>query len=189
MGQPMAGLDACRLHAGVSNETARAKGLANLQAIRAQEAVATYGLPRDIDPHDALREEIARTAGHVAWLGDIVASIDPDALTQGVTSVVHKEGVSDQGNDVWYDQTTSAAGASVWLSLYQAERKHLVDVCAAAIRCGLAEREVRLAEQQGALIAQVIRALIEDPELGLDAGSQEVARRVASRHLRALPAA
>lgn len=38
------------------------------QAVR---AVATYGLPREIDPHAALLEELHRTAGHVAWLGQI----------------------------------------------------------------------------------------------------------------------
>jgi hypothetical protein len=38
-------------------------------------------------------------------------------------------------------------------------------VCEAAIRAGIEERRVRLAEQQGALVADVIRKILGDLEL------------------------
>jgi hypothetical protein len=75
----------------------------------------------------------------------------------------------------------------VWLTLYQAERSHLVNVCKAAIACGLAEREVRLAEQQGQLLAELLRAVFSDPALGLTVKQRAAAMTVASQHLRALP--
>jgi hypothetical protein len=51
-----------------------------LQRAKAERAVHTYGLPRDIDPYVALREEVARTAGAIDWLQSIVAQLDVDEL-------------------------------------------------------------------------------------------------------------
>ena len=64
------------------------------------------------------------------------------------------------------------------------ERDRCASFCLKAIAAGIAERQVRLAEQQGALIAEVIRAMIADPEFGLSVEQQEVGRKIASRHLR-----
>lgn len=54
------------------------------------------------------------------------------------------------------------ARPSVWLELYQKERTHLVAVCATALKCGIAERQVKLSEQHGRLIAEVIRSVLDD---------------------------
>jgi hypothetical protein len=182
---PMKGQSVCATHGGRS-PNGKAAGERRLSTERARAVVITYGLPVEIDPHDALMEEIARTAGHVRWLAGIIQSMDDEALVWGQTETQQRGGGGPTGN---YAQVTRTAAPSVWLTLYQAERKHLVDVCKAAIGAGIAERQVRLAEQQGALIATVIRAIIGDPELGLDDDQQEVAFKVASRQLRILPAA
>ena len=112
----------------------------------------TYGLPRDIDPAQALLEEVQRTAGHVAWLEQTVRDLDPGALVWGVTEVAEKSSADDVSTDV-----TEAARPSVWLELYHRERTHLVRVSKAALDAGISERLVRLAEQQGAQLAEVIR--------------------------------
>src|SRR3954466_6759952 len=57
----------CRKHGG-STPT----GIKYGQRVAAEEAVKSYGLPREIDPDQALMEELWRCAGHVAWLGAIV---------------------------------------------------------------------------------------------------------------------
>lgn len=181
----MKGMTVCRSHGGSVGKT-RAAAERRLSTERARNVVITYGLPVEIDPHDALMEEIARTAGHVRWLAGIIQAMDDEALVWGQTETQQRGGGGPTGN---YAQVTRTAAPSVWLTLYQAERKHLVDVCKAAIGAGIAERQVRLAEQQGALIATVIRAIIGDPELGLDDDQQELAFKVASRQLRILPAA
>lgn len=143
--------------------------------------MTTYGLPREIDPADALLEEVYRTAGHVAWLEHQVRALSPEELVWGVSEEAEKKATEFEGTD-----TTRKATPNVWVVLYREERKHLVDVCATAIKVGIEERRVRLAESQGALIAGVIRAVLEDPELGLDRHQREVGRGVASRHLRVL---
>lgn len=153
----------------------------------ARQAVDTYGLPRDVAPAQALLDEVARTAGHVEWLADIVRSLDPDALVWGKTKEESGRAPepADDGDPVEVDPTTitRTAGPSVWLALYQWERKHLTEVCKTAIAAGIAERQVKLAEQHGHLIADVLRKVLADPELGLTDAQRKVVPTVARRHL------
>lgn len=162
----------CRLHGGATSahRTAASKAIA-------AEAVKTYGLPREVDPRDALLEEVHRTAGAVDWLRGQVEALDPDAVTWGVT-----EEKTSTGKDG--DSLTHSAAVNVWVQLYQQERKHLVDVSKAAISAGIEERRVKLAEQQGALLAGVIRGILGD----LDLTPAQAARvsEVVPRHLRAM---
>ena len=58
------GRGVCKKHGG--NTRAHRK---KAQREAAEEAVAIYGLPIEIDPADALLEEVWRTRGHVEWLG------------------------------------------------------------------------------------------------------------------------
>ena len=126
----------------------------------AREAVATYGLPREVEPEEALREEIWRTAGAVDFLQERVRELQPEALTWGDVARKHVDG---EGG---WSETKEAARPSIWVILYQQERRHLVDVCRVAIAAGLAEREVKLAEEQGRLIAKVMKGVLA--ELGVD---------------------
>lgn len=122
----------CKNHGG---STPAGKKFAARQA--ATQAVATYGLPREIDPHSALLEELHRTAGHIAWLGAELADLeDADAVV-----------------------------ASALTALYSDERIHFARVARSCIDVGIEERRVTLAEQQGALIAQVLRGVLT--ELGV----------------------
>lgn len=63
------------------------------------------------------------------------------------------------------------------------ERDRCASFAAKAVAAGLAERQVRLAERQGALIAEVLRAVLGDPALGLSKEQREAAPGVARRHL------
>lgn len=156
----------CNSHGGAAPQVraARARRRAEAEAAR---AVATLGLPVDISPTEALLEEVRWTAGHVQWLrrqvqeledSVVVAGHDSDdpvkahPLTWGTTKV--KTGGDDAG-------TTQEAKPSIWYVLYENERKHLVTVCAAALKAGVEERRVRLAEQQGDLVATAIRRILD----------------------------
>jgi hypothetical protein len=163
---PVDGADKCRLHLGKKLEQHR-------QKVAAIKAVQTYGLPAEVDPHDALLEEVHRTAGHVRWLGQIVGELDQGDLVWGVAQ--EKTGGDDWG-------TTSKAAPNVWLELYHRERQHLVKVAKAAIDAGIDERRVQLAEEQGRVIVDVLRATLTD--LGVDV-TPDVAATV-GRHLRAV---
>lgn len=182
-GQPCAqpvveGAARCRFHGGklpqVKAKIERQKAEEKLLA-----AVQTYGLPLDVSPTDALLNEVKWTAGHVAWLRERVQEMEASALSWGIRSVVDREGGEFPGVD-----TTEAASPPVLLELYARERKHLLDVCKAALSAGIEERRVRLAESQGALLADVIRKILGD----LDLTPEQSARvgEVVPRHLRAV---
>ncbi|HEY6793394.1 MAG TPA: hypothetical protein VI248_01785 [Kineosporiaceae bacterium] len=142
----------------------------------------TFGRPVEIDPADALLQEVHRTAGHVAWLAEQVRALDSQALTRGTRSVQVSEKTGFQAGIT----TTKEAGPQVdlWLELYFRERQHLVKVCAAALAAGVEERRVRLAEQQGGLLASVIRAVLDD--LQLSEVQRAMVAEVVPRHLRAV---
>ncbi len=50
----------------------------------------------------------------------------------------------------------------MWVELYQAERSHLVRVAKACVDAGVAERQVRLAEEKGRQLASVLQNVLAD---------------------------
>lgn len=187
-GTPHVGSGRCRKHGGSTPNH-----LVKAGRERAERAVATFGLPVEIDPRDALLQEVHRTAGHVAWLAELVAD-----LQHGGSGYRREEWVTPgEGEDVEYSEVyvplsglkqLSTDGKyekpSVWVELYQRERRHLREVCRDAIAAGIAERQVRLAEQQGTILAAVIRGILGD--LGLTPEQLGLVPEVVPRHLRSV---
>ncbi len=164
----------CAFHGG-----ATPNGTKHGQRILANRAVVTFGLPVTIDPATALLEEIARTNGHVLWLEEQIRLLQPEELTWGLKSDADRVGF--EANTT----TTHAAGAHALVELCQRERTHLVKVCAAAIGAGVALRQVELAEQQGALAAEVVRTILS----GLNLSEEQcgLVPGLIRRHLAAVP--
>lgn len=136
------GYGTCKLHLGstTNHQTAAEREIATA-------AVEVYGLPREIDPHTALLEELWRTAGHVAWLRLKIAALEEHELHGPVGG-----GENSIPREVPH----------VWVVMYQEERKHLANVARDCIRAGIEERRVQLAEEQGRLLARVIRGVLDD---------------------------
>lgn len=154
----------CKHHGGNSPSH-----VAKAEKEMASKAVTMFGLPVEIDPHQALMEEIWRTNGHVIWLGDLIANMDD------------KEKLKQY--------TDAGVTPSVWVKMYEDERAHLVKVSAEAIKCGVAERQVQLAEEQGRLMAMVLQAFIRDPELKLTPTQLAYAPKILRKHILAAPTA
>jgi hypothetical protein len=148
---PVKGAKVCATHGGRAPQVKAAAKARQVQEA-AELAVATYGLPREVAPDQALLEEVHRTAGHVAWLGKVVGQLEQGEVTWGLAEETDAP-VTDGGGGT---TTKSKAGVNVWVKLYQDERRHLAAVCRDALAAGIAERQVRLAEQQGSLLAGVI---------------------------------
>jgi hypothetical protein len=66
------------------------------------------------------------------------------------------------------------------------ERERCANFAAKAIAAGLNERMVRLAERQGEMLVQVVKAALADAELSLPPERQQVVLRVIGRHMREL---
>lgn len=150
-GQPcrawaVTGATVCVAHGGAAPQV-KAAAEARVGLASAQRAVATLGLSREIEPHQALVEELWRAAGLVEWVSRIVAGLDAEAEI------------------------------SAWFNLYQAERDRMVRAARAAINAGVAEREIALAEEQGRIIAQVLERSLVDLGLNVaDQRTREVVR-------------
>ena len=144
---PIKGGTVCIKHGGAAPQV-RAKANRRLQEAEAALAVQALGGRRDITPTEALLEEVQWTAGHVAWLRARVQELEPEELTWGETKSI--DGV-----------TTEEARPSVWYALYLKEREHLVTVTTAALRAGVEERRVQLAEHQGSLLASAITRILD----------------------------
>ncbi|QFG09625.1 hypothetical protein HYQ00_gp81 [Arthrobacter phage TripleJ] len=179
---PVPGATRCGRHGGKAPQVKAAaeRRIAEQEAKeQVTKAVRTLGLPVDVDPGKALLDEIHWTAGHVAWLREKVQELEADELVWGKEK--HEDGVGPQGV---VDVTTEKAAPSVWYDLYLKEREHLAKVCALALRAGIEERRVKLAENQGLLVADVIRRILN--ALGLTPEQQLLVPEIVPRELRAL---
>jgi len=207
-GQPctqraMHGQAVCKVHGGMAkqNRAAAARRLAEAQA---STAVRTLGLRVDVSPAEALLDEVQWTAGHVLWLrgkvqelGDELDFIESNLDGSDARGVsVHpaparhelvwgRKQSTHKGSGQWPGtDKVDAAAPSVWYVLYTQERAHLVTVCTAALKAGVEERRVQLAEKQGELVAQVIRGVLDD--LGLTPEQEERVGLVVPARLRLL---
>lgn len=151
----MKGQRVCRMHGGKSLG-ARERAAERLAAANAEVAARSFGLPVEVDPHTALLQELHRTAGEVAWLGEIVAGLERGDAVWGKTR--EKVGGDDAG-------VTSEAGLNVWVRTWQAQRKHLAEVAKACVGAGIEERRIRLAEAQGQVLVRAINGILDRLEL------------------------
>ena len=149
----------CKLHGGATPTHLRAA-----QRREAERAVASLGLPREVEAHTALLEEVHRAAGHVAWLAEVVGQLDKSQIVHGITRTVQ---AADGTRTV-----EARATVNVWVRLYQEWHDRLVRVSKLAIDAGVAELQVRLAEKQAQQLAAVIRAILTD--LGHDPADEQV---------------
>lgn len=151
------GYGLCRFHGGTSSV-----GHTNGKQAQAEHEVEKYGESRVVDPGAALLEEVYRTAGLVEYLqmrieqeGDIIE-----------TNMFGKQ-------------------PSAYVKLYMAERKHLASVSKEALAANVSERQIHLMEDQAALFAGALRAILG--ELDLTPAQRALAPVVIRRHMLALP--
>lgn len=190
----VSGTAVCRNHGGETLDVLKARGAAN----KAMSAFAAFGVP-NIQPGHAVLSML-----HMAWLrlslyaGLLEAQIEaqggteddvPEDLedvdpeqgdgprTGGLIGHVYAPAKSGDGRIA----TGEAPRALVVLEA--AERDRVVRYAKTAHDMGIAEREVKLAEQQGQLLATVIRNVLGDLELTPE--QQAKAPKAIGRHLRA----
>lgn len=156
---PIKGGTVCRMHGGSAVQVRAAAARREAEAAAAAElgkAMLTLGdHAGDVDPAKALLDEIAWTHAHVQWLRTKVQGLTSTDLVWGKTQT--DQGIGPQGP---VDTTTEKSGPNVWYQMYLTEREHLVKVTSAALRAGIEERRVKLAEQQGDLVAAVVNRIL-----------------------------
>lgn len=151
------GIGRCHSHGGATPTHE-----ASARRILAEQAAATYGLPVDVDPAQALLDEVHRTAGHVAWLGALIAGMEERDLVWGLSEETVMPGGDGEGGGTI---TKHKAGASVWLDLYQRERKHLAAVARDALGADAAGRVTAVIEQIGGRFVELFDRSMEQAGL------------------------
>ena len=175
----MKGGTVCASHGGKSPQV-KAAAARRLAEQEAAKAARLFAAPVDIDPARALVELVQWTAGEVAYWREQVRALadgNPDALTWGITR--EKQGGEDHG-------TTLEAKPNVAYLMLTDAQDRLAKYAAAALKAGVEERRVKLAEDQGALVAQVIRSILD--QLNLTSEQQARVPEVVPAQLRLLTA-
>ena len=175
-GAAISGLDACRMHAGQRAEVARAKGealsawsaLNSAQVVSATEAV--LGM---------LQMSWARVHLYAGLLQRQLAAADPGApggVGAGEGLIGHTRSASPSVGV--YETGEAVRGLA---GLEAAERDRCVRFAKAAHDMGIAEQQVRIAEQQGVMLGEVIArsadALLAAVVGAVDEAAAEAVRR------------
>lgn len=153
------GYGACKLHLGST-----AKHTAGAQRRMWADAAEQFGLPRTVDPADAILEALHKIAGQVDWFEAEVKALDAPWMTVFGGGVVEHPAVTG----------------------YRESLDRLFGFGERTVKLGLAQRQVEVSELHAALLARVVMAILDDPELALSREQRETGRRVGGRHLRQL---
>jgi hypothetical protein len=165
------GTGRCKLHGGASPR-AELSGAVHL----ARREATVMGSPLDVEPHVAILECIRIAAGEVRYASEQIAALEPDdAAGQVVTTIERFGGENGGGSETRH----GPPALHIWIAARHQAMDRLVDYSKVAINAGIEERRVKLAESQGALLAQAIRGILA--ELGVDDRPEVPA--VVRRHL------
>ena len=175
------GATVCRMHGG-SSPQARAAAARRVQEEKAAKAAQRLAQPIETDPSQALLDLVSSAAGEVAyWRArvDLLQEQDEKRLTSGLTKITEGK---DRGGVTTLRtvETVAAIEYRMWVDA----QERLARYATAALRAGVEERRVRLAEDQGALVAQVIRRILD--RLDLSEWQAEMVGSIVPEELRAL---
>jgi hypothetical protein len=149
------------------------------------------------DPIQGLMWEVAMSAQAVEWLALQVADLNVPRPNGGEGALRDFIGVDDDGEPImaqpsgqlWGPTHTGDLGTHVLYEMWNDERERHARMCAHAIKAGVSERMVAIAESQGTQIVSVIIYVI-DHLPGATAAMKVEARTLAAQRLRELgPAA
>ena len=170
---PVPGGTVCVRHGGKTQASGAAVTRFRNEQV-AEHAANMLGLvDYDITPTEALLQEVRESAANVAFLRarvqDLVGEQDLDdpnhPLIWGQTELKETSASQFPGTDETYH-----TGAHVWFQMYQSERERMVKAAALALRAGVEERRVRLAEMGAEVIVGRIRQILN----GLDLSPQQL---------------
>lgn len=132
-----------------------------------------------IDPAEALLRSVWEAAGNVVYLRRRIQMLNEHPL-----GTLDDDGYADMSEALYGPDHLGDLAPHVLLKMYNEERDRLVRYSKIAVDAGIAERAVRLAERQGEMLAQVVNAVLEHPDLQLNAQQRQIGREVASERLR-----
>lgn len=180
------GAEVCRNHGG-SAPRVREAAARRVAEAKAAEKMRLFAAPVDIDPANALLELVQWTAGETRyWRAEVarIAEAEAEKLTWSQTA--REEGVTPGEFGGHFDKDVTEAVPHVAYRMLTDAQDRLAKYAAAALRAGVEERRVKLAEGQGAMVADVIKRILE--RLDLLEWQAELVPTIVPEELRALTA-
>lgn len=133
------------------------------------------GMPLPVEPQDAILECIRIAAGEVAYASERIRDLEPDDAVAPVKRTLTRE--TDDGTV--QEVRLEAPALHVWIQVRRQAMDRLVAYSLAALKAGVQERLVQIAEQQGMLLAQAIQGILR--ELGVQ--DRPEAAQIVRKHL------
>ena len=175
------GATVCVTHGGAAPRV-REAAARRVAEEKAAAKMRLFAAPVDIDPAQALLELVQWTAGEVRyWRGVVEQIAQDDGRDLAWGKIKAETGIGPEGP---VDTTTYAAEPPVEYRMLTDAQDRLAKYAAAALRAGVQERQIKLAEDQGVLVAQVIRRILD--RLDLAEWQAELVPTVVPEELRAL---
>lgn len=107
-------------------------------------------------------EELARSRGYIRDLEEHVNSLQEQELVWGKVSQVDETRTGGQGGDYNLVREEIRNEINAWWVMLERERKHYATVASQAVRAGLEERRVRLAERSVDVLEAAVVAALQD---------------------------
>jgi hypothetical protein len=127
----------------------------NAAKVESQRRMVQLGGSVEMAPHEALLAMLHLSSGHVVWLR----------------------------NEISAQKTVGDFEARVIYQMYSEERDRVARIAKACLDAGVAERQVRLAEEFGQMLADVLRAVFEDKDLAMTREQRALMPAVLQRYL------
>lgn len=138
------GYGACSLHGG-NTPTLETNGARKAGGEIIMKMAKGYGMPVKIDPHQALLDEVARCAGHVAFLKDRIDFFELELGTQVLVPAMEQ-----------------------LIEMYRQERLMLTKAAKMAIDAGIAEQRVAMERAKGMLLVDVLKEVFGGLQLTVE---------------------
>lgn len=153
---PIAGGTRCKKH-GAAAPAVQAKARERVIEDNARGILGRIdpNVPQE-NPVEMLVTLIRNKGAEVSWLRGKVQALQDDDLIWN--KVEHREGTGPEGP---IDVDTYKAEQSVWWKLLREAENQLANWITAALKAGVEERKVRVAESQGALVAGAIKQILD----------------------------
>lgn len=137
-----------------------------------------FGDKMDIHPADALIQLVQCKAGEVAYWNSKIRELQELGLE------VVEEGVVRTVDGPMGETVTSETRPHPWYEMLRVAERDLANYCTVALRAGVEERQVRIAESLGGQILEVVNQVLE--RLQLTPSQMSIAGDVVPTVLRAI---
>lgn len=168
------GIGRCANHLGATaaNERTAAIHLAKRE-------LQVMGKPLPIHPIDAILQCVSIAAGEVQYASDRIAELREDTAVGPEVStrpLKLEKGAEDRTERV---EDHGPVTLNIWIKVRHDAMDRLAHYSKVALAAGVAERQIRLAEQQAQLIATAVRGILTD----LGVANRPDAPAIVRRHL------